>query len=105
MAETDLAEIGKTPVIRRIMKTAEEALLFPPRAGSPDEGWVSGHEGSLAWRRAIPLSEEADDCDEATDHYFVYRASTDQEYREAKKPIAVTVVRVLPISELMSVRA
>lgn len=104
MAEADFTEIGEAPVISRILTAAEGALIFPPRTDSPDEGWVGGRKGSLAWRRAIPLAGAADDCDEAADHYFVYRAPTDREYREAEGHVVAFVERVLPISELASIR-
>ncbi|MEU8362155.1 hypothetical protein AB0C27_39675 [Nonomuraea sp. NPDC048882] len=105
MAEADLIEIGEAPVISRILKAAEGALVFPPRRDSPDEGYVRGREGSLAWRRAIPLTGAADDCDEAAaNRYFVYRAPSDREYREADRHVIALVERVLPLSELASVR-
>ncbi|GAB2947670.1 hypothetical protein GCM10027203_59140 [Nonomuraea fastidiosa] len=101
-ANADLEEIGKSAVLCRLLRTAEEAICFPPREQCPDEGWITGREGVLAWRRAVPTSGDVDGCDEVADYYFLYRIPTDSEYRNANRHIAHTIVRVLHASDFES---
>lgn len=102
MAEQDLVEVGDTAIIHRLMKIADETLRLPPRDHSPDEGWVAGREGSLAWRRGTPLSQNADDSDGAADYYIIYGEPTDEEYRMAGRHVAFTVMRVLHVMDFES---
>ncbi|PZG14335.1 hypothetical protein [Nonomuraea aridisoli] len=100
MAYADLMAIGQSAIVHRLMKMAEETLVFPPREPSTDENWVVGKQGKVAWRRAVPPSGQTDDCDAAADYYIVYREPTDEEYRKNDRHLACTVMRVLHVSEL-----
>ncbi|WP_143734753.1 hypothetical protein [Microbispora rosea] len=107
MAYVDLEEIGNTAIQRRLLALAEDELIFPPRERNADEGWVKGHEGAKAWRRAISQKRFCGDFlddDELANYYIVYQRTTDKEYRQSGVHATIMVIRVLHVSLFEGIR-